>query len=842
MTVATFDLTPDPKVLIALTRTPLSPLDALCELIDNSLDGFAVGALQGNPISSPLVAVLLPSRAELRAGAGVVQISDNGPGMTASDTESAIRAGFSGNNSFDSLGLFGMGFNIATGKMGRTTQLLTARSGAPLMTSVKIDLEQIRRTRSYSVPYESVTKPSAFEHGTQISVADWWPDGDANHGFVSKLVQYGLPSIRREIGRRYATILRRRQVRILINDDECPAYEHCVWSDQRFVERRGQGRIPARIDFNEVVGNQRRCNACTAVVESFQDRCGACGSDRFRTIEERIRGWLGIQRFDDATEYGIDLIRNGRAIRIGEKAAFFEFVDELKRATKDYPIDQPYGRIVGEVHLDHVPVDFLKQDFQRSSSEWARAMTFLRGDSSLQPKAEGANENASPTFRLYQGYRRVRVPGRADLYMGYWDEEEAKPKRVPREKEQEFYELFLERRPGFFDDSEWWKLVEQADQPPPPELTTCPHCNAQNPRDCEICQVCSGVLRGHVCVNPECTAQVAFSAEQCPVCGAAQRLDEEEPWICNICRLRNSADDTICRECGASKEDLDPLSDAVLTAEGVVDESLSRSGFSIRMSDGSSSQPIDVIVYRVARPLQPFGRTERAPVIRHSTLSTVKLFVDPAHPLFRVYRQPIEVAVADEIADQIRAVAPQPTSSSTAYLHTRPAMSARVLEQMLGSRASPEDAFRQDVSDVFGRIKEKFIVAFEGAHRDLYESMDENEKRELAANLLSSRIDIRRLNELVDSGDFIEHVGVGTLQRAVEEFPERVFDGSVWRNSYGSLMQLSEQVAAEQQAALRHRYATLLSDVIDHYHRADTDSALRDRAYASLRYLAAQMG
>lgn len=29
-----FDFTPDPKVLIALTHTPMQPLDALCELID----------------------------------------------------------------------------------------------------------------------------------------------------------------------------------------------------------------------------------------------------------------------------------------------------------------------------------------------------------------------------------------------------------------------------------------------------------------------------------------------------------------------------------------------------------------------------------------------------------------------------------------------------------------------------------------------------------------------------------------------------------------------------------------------------------------------------------------
>jgi hypothetical protein len=55
-----FDLTPDPKVLIALTHTPLQPLDALCELIDNAIDSFHVAKLQGAPIEFPLVVVELP--------------------------------------------------------------------------------------------------------------------------------------------------------------------------------------------------------------------------------------------------------------------------------------------------------------------------------------------------------------------------------------------------------------------------------------------------------------------------------------------------------------------------------------------------------------------------------------------------------------------------------------------------------------------------------------------------------------------------------------------------------------------------------------------------------------
>ena len=118
---------PDPKVLIALTHTPLKPLDALCELIDNAIDAFRAGKVQGTPESHPLVEVTVPGEAETRRGEGVVRVLDNGPGLDRDGLADALRVGFSGKNRYDTLGLFGMGFNIATGKMGRHTTVTTAR-------------------------------------------------------------------------------------------------------------------------------------------------------------------------------------------------------------------------------------------------------------------------------------------------------------------------------------------------------------------------------------------------------------------------------------------------------------------------------------------------------------------------------------------------------------------------------------------------------------------------------------------------------------------------------------------------------------------------------------------
>lgn len=90
-----FDFTPDPKVLIALTHTPMQPLDALCELIDNAIDSFYGAKIQGLKTDNPMVIVTLPSRKQLSENGGMLRIQDNGPGMSPQNAEKAIKAGFS---------------------------------------------------------------------------------------------------------------------------------------------------------------------------------------------------------------------------------------------------------------------------------------------------------------------------------------------------------------------------------------------------------------------------------------------------------------------------------------------------------------------------------------------------------------------------------------------------------------------------------------------------------------------------------------------------------------------------------------------------------------------------
>lgn len=67
------------------------------------------------------------------------------------------------------------------------------------------------------------------------------------------------------------------------------------------------------------------------------------------------------------------------------------------------------GRLIGEIHLDHVPVNYQKNAFEFFDRGWLAAVEYLRGSGPLLPqkaKSVGYSPNDSPLGRLFKGYRR----------------------------------------------------------------------------------------------------------------------------------------------------------------------------------------------------------------------------------------------------------------------------------------------------------------------------------------------------------------------------------------------------------------------------------------------------
>ena len=118
-----------------------------------------------------------------------------------------------------------------------------------------------------------------------------------------------------------------------------------------------------------------------------ESSCPVCEDDARLTPRARVvKGWLGIQRFFDPEDYGVDLIRNGRVIEERSKS-FFEWVHpQSGERVPEYPLEQTHwgGRIVGEIEIDFVPLTSHQKDsFDKNSVEWNEVIRVVRGDGPL---------------------------------------------------------------------------------------------------------------------------------------------------------------------------------------------------------------------------------------------------------------------------------------------------------------------------------------------------------------------------------------------------------------------------------------------------------------------------
>lgn len=818
------NLTPDTKVLIALTHTDIKPLDALCELIDNAIDSFSTAKLQGINIINPCVRIDLPSQKDISNNTGVVRVSDNGPGLTMESAEKALRAGFSGNNPYDTLGLFGMGFNISTGKIGSVTHFYSAREESDKALDVTIDLNKINASKDYDVVAYYVDK-GQLSHGTIIEVSNWWPNGNDNRGFIKNLVNYGAKKIREQLGRRYASILRDGEIKIVVNEGECEPFEHCIWDDTRYVEKSKHGRIPAVFRFNTVLHTQKKCANCTTSLESFQTECPACGCKETRTIEERIRGWVGIQRFDDLSEFGIDLIRNGRAIRISEKAAFFDFTDEFQKVIHDYPIDSNYGRIVGEVHINHVPVDFMKQDFQRSSPEWHRAMAFLRGESSLQPTQPGADKNESPIFKLFQGYRKVKSAGKADMYMGVWDPVKEEPRRISRDVEKEFYDRFKKKEPGYYDDAEWWKKVEEADRKPVKEMPLCPECGCQNLEEAEVCFACGAVLKGKKCI--ECGELIPISAKSCPRCGKSQEPEIVKPWICNICGNKNDPTFDNCICCGAKRGEENHLTFEYLAAHSNKNDALSLDDCSIELANGETSNPIKIAVYETEEPIKSNVGTKSLPIFTDKTdLSTLSIFIYPNHRMFKQCKMSMEQMIAEEAAEFVYMT--NRSINVKDGTHTIPFITWQIIEKYWADKLEGNTTdLLSAVESVFQTIRERLVLSNNSDLANYFDLLNSDHQKELANEMINAGDDLSKLSEYKADGRYIKYVPKAFLVNLFNIKPEYFFDGKVWDETY-EVDGLADEMTTFMQERTKALYKGCLDDILYYVrYKSPTEAIVR---------------
>jgi hypothetical protein len=456
-----FDLSPSPRVLPMLGEINLEQWRCVGELVDNAIDGFLHAGRRGEAIADPFVQVNIP---EADRDDAVVQIIDNGPGMSTEELAKAVKAGWSGNNPTDNLGLFGMGFNIATARLGLTTEVWTTRSGDAEWHGLEIDFDRLQRQGNFRTAHLTGPKPDPLAHGTKIVIRRLKP---AQRQWLAKSANQS--QLRGRLSQAYSAMLRPGglplEFKLYLNNRIVQPRRFCLWNEDRSAILPDLGEVYAVMPLNYPLGDRLHCTSCMnwiAVADPIPSVCPICesrGSLRRRT--RRIHGWIGLQRYADVIDYGLDFVRNGRKIELGSKDLFVWRGDNGDEP--EYPIDDQSrrGRLVGEIHIDHCRVNFAKERFDRSDPAWEEMVKAVRGEGPLRPEKArelGYPPNLSPLFRLYKAFRRLRP--HSNVAGGYTRLLVVPDNAIAKELGQKFHA----GHPDYQDDTHWWRLIEEAER------------------------------------------------------------------------------------------------------------------------------------------------------------------------------------------------------------------------------------------------------------------------------------------------------------------------------------------------------------------------------------------
>ena len=362
--IKSIDITPTPRILRTLGDIPFEVWQCLAELSDNSLDAFRDKDKNGIPILNARLDIAW-SKENVAATDREIIIVDNGPGMSLALLQNAARAGYSSNDPISNLGLFGMGFNISTARLGEETIFLSSTVDSTEWSGIRIDFAELIRKGTFDAPIVTEPKTAPDECGTKIIVRR------LREGIYVDL-KTKETAIRRRLEIIYSAILGKGDVEVTLQGKALKPIKHCVWGGSRFVMHKGvkvNAIQEVDVDLGDAWFDTNRNRYLSDMEAGDAETQTPAGNTNIIRRPRRLRGWVGIQRYFDTSEFGIDFIRNGRKVLIGDKSLFGYENPDTATTVIEYPVELGStvgGRIVGELNVDYLIPTYQKNSFDTS--------------------------------------------------------------------------------------------------------------------------------------------------------------------------------------------------------------------------------------------------------------------------------------------------------------------------------------------------------------------------------------------------------------------------------------------------------------------------------------------
>ena len=746
------DITPTPRILRTLGEIPFQPWQCIAELVDNSIDAF----LENKGEKNEQKIVVAWSKDNVPLSQRTFEIWDNAQGMTLEQIQNAVRAGYTSNDPIHNLGLFGMGFNIATAKLGEMTTITSTRAGDENWVELTIDFDALRRSGRFEVPVNYRKKTNVNEHGTRIVVSKL-------KGGISETLSSKENEIRRILQKVYSPLLRSSDIVILVKGKQLVAQQPCVWSDARYVmwERRP---VPALMQIDHSFGvqyfdiskNRYLVEEEVDVLMTANDN-GTPIPSNIVPREKRIHGWLGIQRYSNPDDFGIDFVRNGRKILMSDKSMFY--YENPWTGTKEiqYPVELGStvgGRIVGELHVDYLLPTYQKNDFDKTDLSWLQTMEYLCGYGPYLPKARKANGITeaveAPIPLLCNAYRRSD-PGTKCL-------------ALPSGIAKRFHSEFQHGNREYFDDSLWWKAAREEDQKRSSGNETT-DVNTGNTATDDIDSYLGG-------------SQGATTTKPAEVIGKPQADISKNP---------TPPQQTTTRD--------DLLQNSVRIEQLTGQYSY------------ASIAPVHVDTYELKKG-QILVNGDRRPCLFEADGVSCTYIYDPRHTVFTQYPLTPKGVLLQYLAERIK-LRDGTAGGDIVQIYYR------LARDMMPETRIDKAALQEKADGFFHALREKMSDALAGAKEQVLTVIHESsgEVEEIISALLT---DADRLvafqNKSIDGYDVFDVLPVRTLLRLIDRFPQYIYDGKVLKVVYQAISLPDEKATERMREEAKERMQSFLKD------------------------------
>ncbi|KQO18067.1 ATP-binding protein [Paenibacillus sp. Leaf72] len=749
------DITPTPRVLRVLGEIPFQPWQCFGEFIDNSLDAYMEMERLGLGEGDNRISIRWSSEAVGEQNR-TIEIVDNAMGMSIDQLTKAVKAGYSSNNPTSNLGLFGIGFNIATARLGEKTTIYSTRKGETEWLGVEIDFNDLIKKGSFSAPVVSKSKDSPEEQGTLIVVSA------LKEGVYSNL-KHTEKQIRRIIENVYAPLMGKKNIAIFIQGIRLSPKKYCMWSASRFV-MRGGNKVEAVQKVDRILGTalfdvdkNRYLSSEQEADFRYKVTSGENLPPNIIERQKRLKGWIGIQCYFDTNDFGIDFIRNGRKILISSKVLFTYDNPLTGTSTLEYPIELGStvgGRIVGELEVDYLIPTYQKNDFDRTDISWQQTVEALRGIGPILPKQRKAmgfeGDNTSPVGLLATAYRRT--------------EKGTKNLAVDRETAREFLMRFLKNDPDFLDDTKWWQAVVEADR-----------------------------------------TNATLGGDTGPEADTGERPSDDPFQYLNVAHPEN-------------KDVIPPRPPGIFTtvkneeesSSSTCDELLLRSRESVTLSGSYTydSKPSFKVRAREVTKGEIKINGLVAPCAFFSEGVECDFFYDEKHTFLSQYPNTPKSLLLIYLAHKFM-VREGENDLLTIY-------SQLSIEKMKEARID-KISLKERAEELFQILREKMIDGLAHRYSDVIACVQESpgETEDTVQAMLSNGDLISAFNLKTSDGiDALEFVPVKTLIRVISQFPEELFDGKVFKAMYNNLAcaSLDQKAYDRLKDGARERIISFLKD------------------------------